>query len=125
MTATIARPPFAAASPTAAVGALRARGLRVSASRRLVLEALYTADAPVSAEAVSGGLGGKLPPADLASVYRNLDTLEEIGLVEHVHLGHGPGLYALAGSRRGWVACDRCGRNVALESAALERVRDA
>ena len=32
-------------------------------------------------------------PADLdvASVYRNLETLEQIGLVRHFHLGHGPG----------------------------------
>ena len=29
-------------------------------------------------------------------MYRNLDTLEELGLVRHVHLGHGPGRYALA-----------------------------
>ena len=28
-------------------------------------------------------------PMDLSTVYRTLDTLEEHGLVEHVHLGHG------------------------------------
>jgi Fur family ferric uptake transcriptional regulator len=125
MTISPARPLLAAPSPLAAVGALRARGLRVSAARRLVLEALYAAEGPVSAEAVAGGLDGRLPRSDLASVYRNLETLEEAGLVQHVHLGHGPGLYALVGRHRGWAVCDACGRRVALEDDALHRVRAA
>ena len=92
--------PLAAASIPAAIATLRARGLRVSAARRLVIEALFAAEGPVRAEAIAGGLDGRLPDSDLASVYRNLDTLEEIGLVRHFHLGHGPGLYALAGRPR-------------------------
>jgi len=61
---------------------------------------------------VAGGLDGKLPPSDLGSVYRNLDTLEQTGLVQHVHLGHGPGLYALVGRHRGWAVCDACCLNL-------------
>jgi Fur family transcriptional regulator, ferric uptake regulator len=125
MTATFARPPLAAATPTAAVGALRARGLRVSAARRLVLEALYAARGPVRAEEIAGGLHGQLPPSDLGSVYRNLETLETVGLVQHVHLGHGPGLYALAGRHRGWAVCEACGACVTLEAAVAAEVREA
>jgi Fur family ferric uptake transcriptional regulator len=125
MTATFARPPLAAATPTAAVGALRARGLRVSAARRLVLEALYTSEGPVSAEEIAGGLHGQLPPSDLASVYRNLDTLETVGLVQHVHMGHGPGLYALAGRHRGWAVCEACGSCVTLDSGVAAEVHEA
>ena len=68
---------------------------------------------------------GRLPPSDLASVYRNLETLDEAGLVQHVHLGHGPGLYAVAGRHAGWAACDACGRHVALDADARALVRDA
>ena len=45
-----------------------------------------------SAEELAAGLGGRVPRSDLASVYRNLETLERHGVVRHVHLGHGPGL---------------------------------
>ena len=45
-------------SLAAALGTLRARGLRISSARRLVLEALFAADGPVTAEEVAGGLGG-------------------------------------------------------------------
>ena len=72
----------------AALDALRNRGLRISASRRQVLETLYADTRPRTAEELA-------KDGDLASVYRNLDTLEALGLVRHVHLGHGPGLYSI------------------------------
>ena len=68
--------------------------MRVSAARRLVIEALFTAKEPVSAEQIAAGLGGRLPGSDITSVYRNLETLERVGLIRHFHAGHGPGLYA-------------------------------
>ena len=110
---------LSAPSLTAAVVALRARGMRVSTTRRSLLAALYAAAEPRTAESLAGGL-------DLASVYRNLEALEAVGLVRHVHVGHGPGRYALAGRRnRGYVACERCGAHAALASHALDAVRAA
>jgi Fur family ferric uptake transcriptional regulator len=102
---------------------LREHGLRVSSARRLVLQSLFAADGPATAEAIAGHPGLAL---DLASVYRNLETLERVGIVRHVHLGHGPGLYALAGAReREYLVCDRCGRVEAVEAERLERTREA
>jgi Fur family transcriptional regulator, ferric uptake regulator len=113
-------------SLAAALGTLRANGLRISSARRLVLGALFAADGPVSADEVATGLDGRLPASDLASVYRNLDTLETLGVVRHLHVGHGPGLYALAGRHEaGYVTCDRCGCRAALEGDALAAVGDA
>ena len=125
MTVPHASRPLAAASIPAAVTTLRSRGLRVSAARRLVLEALFAADGPVTAEAIADGLGDRLPRSDLASVYRNLDTLEEIGMVRHFHLGHGAGLYALAGRHeRGYAACGRCGSHLPLPSDVVARMAE-
>jgi len=70
---------------------------------------------PASAETLAAG-------GDLASVYRNLEIFEAVGLVRHVHLGHGPGRYALRG-RGGWAACEACGRHERLPAAALARLR--
>jgi Fur family ferric uptake transcriptional regulator len=118
--------PLAAASIPAALTTLRARGLRVSSARRLVLESLFAADGPVGAEAIAGGLGGRLPGSDLASVYRNLDTLEQIGMVRHFHLAHGRGLYALTGRcDSGYATCERCGAHRALDRGAVARVAAA
>jgi Fur family ferric uptake transcriptional regulator len=102
---------------------LRERGLRASSARRLVLQALFAVDEPVSAEQIAGGLEGRVPQSDLASVYRNLETLEGLGMVRHLHLGHGPGLYALAGEQREYLVCERCHRLQAVDPAALDGVR--
>src|ERR1035438_9960431 len=42
-----------------AMALMRERGLRVSAARRLVLEALLAADGPMSAEQMADGVGGR------------------------------------------------------------------
>jgi Fur family transcriptional regulator, ferric uptake regulator len=106
------------------VEALRRQGFRLSAARRIVLEALFAAEGPVSAEFIAEGLGGSLTRSDLASVYRNLEWLESLGVVRHVHLGHGPGLYALAreGARE-YLVCERCGRVDTVDASELDGIR--
>jgi Fur family ferric uptake transcriptional regulator len=102
-----------------AVEALRARGLRLSLTRQLVLEALFAAAGPVSAERIAQRL--KLVET---SVYRNLETLERHGLVRHVHLGHGPGLYALVGQgEREYIYCPGCGTARSVRPELLDPVR--
>jgi len=104
--------------------AVRKAGGRLSAPRRRVLEALFAAEGPVSASYLAGGLGGRGPEVDLASVYRSLEQLEELGVVRHVHVGHGPGLYGLVGDgEREFLVCEACGKVVAVDPSALERVR--
>jgi Fur family ferric uptake transcriptional regulator len=120
------QPSAAAPDVRAALGALRRGGHRVSASRRQVLEALYAATAPVSADEIAGGLGGLMPPCDSASVYRTLELLERVGLARHVHLGHGPGRYApAAAGDRDYFVCERCDAVRAVDPHALEPVRQA
>ena len=102
-------------SPTAALGTLRARGLRISTTRRQLVDALFAAEGPVSAEALA-----RSAKADLASVYRNLDALEQAGIAHHVHVGHSAGRYVLSGRHAGgYAACERCGRHVAVDLAEL------
>src|SRR6476619_6487967 len=104
---------------------LRGRGLRVSASRRVVLGTLFAAERPVTAEQIADGLGGRRTEADVASVYRDLETLEELGVVRHFHAGHGPGRYVLAGDGdREYLACDRCGALEAVDSRQIDSLRD-
>ena len=96
---------------------VRSHGMRVSTARRSVLETLLAAGEPLTAEELAGD-------ADLASTYRNLETLEALGLVRHMHLGHGPGRYVLAAREaRDYLACERCGELLAADADDLEPVR--
>ena len=116
---------LAAPSVEGAVELLRRRGLRVSAARRLVIEGLFAAERPLTAEELAAGLEGWLPASDLASVYRNLDTLEQIGLVRHSHVGHGPRLYSLASAAEvELISCEQCGAVEAVPASRLDSARE-
>jgi Fe2+ or Zn2+ uptake regulation protein len=108
------------AAPTfhAAVGALRARGLRLSAPRRRLLECLYAPGAPRTAEQLAAAGAG-----DVATVYRNLAALEEAGLVRHSHSAGGAACWAPACAVLATAECERCGRRMPLDRAAVAQLR--
>jgi Fur family ferric uptake transcriptional regulator len=105
---------------------LRDHGHRVTATCRAVLQTLFGAAGPVSAQFIlerGSSAGGA--PLEIASVYRNLERLETLGVVQHVHLGHGPGLYILVGSgEHEFLTCERCHRVVTVAPADLDPVRE-
>src|SRR4051794_24287477 len=65
MTPARIRRPRGVATLDGAIAALRANGLRVSAARRLVLEALFCADGPATVEVLADGVGGRVPRSDV------------------------------------------------------------
>lgn len=120
MTVAAQTPPLVFDTIEQAISALRRRGMRLSTARRLVLEALFDAEGPVSAVHLSRTL--KL---DESSVYRNLEVLERHGLVRHVHLGHGAGLYVLVGRREvEYLYCERCAKVTAVTPDQLDPLRN-
>jgi Fe2+ or Zn2+ uptake regulation protein len=64
-----------------AVDTLRARGLRLTEPRRLILEAVRATDAHPSAFAVYRKVRRRLPRVSLATVYRNLRRLAAEGFL--------------------------------------------
>ena len=117
-------PAVSAPDLSAAFAALRGAGYRVSTTRRLMLETLYAQDEPMTAEQVARRIGGE-SGGDVASVYRNLETLERLGLVRHFHLGHSPGLYVRAGAGVSeYLVCASCQAVRAVDPDSLARVRD-
>jgi Fur family ferric uptake transcriptional regulator len=113
-------PPLHLATVDEAIDAMRERGMRLSTPRRLVLEALFAADGPVSAQQLSSELA-----IDITSIYRNLEVLERFGIIRHVHLAHGAGLYVLAGRQESeYLYCERCDTVIAVAVEELDPVRD-
>jgi len=125
MTVSPHRTPVVVSDLDEAMDAVRRSGLRLTSSRRLVLEALLKARKPISADEIADGLGGKMTQSDIASVYRNLETLGELGLVRHFHAGHGPGRYVLeSDGDREYLACESCGALESVDPSQLDGVRE-
>ena len=94
-----------------AIALIRERGGRSTTPRRVVLEALLSADdIHRSAEDLAAQVQASHPKLNESTVYRTLELLEELGVVSHVHLGHGPSQWYLSHNRPHWyLTCTHCG----------------
>jgi len=88
---------------------LRLGGGRITTARRLVVETLLEAPHHQTAEEISARVQAKAPDVHISTVYRNLDELEKLGVISHVHLGHGPAVYHLSDQDHGHLVCSECG----------------
>src|SRR3989344_8248165 len=77
--------------------ALRGAGFRATYGRVALLEVLTKACEPISVEAVTKAVKGKL---DLVNTYRALEALTTAGLVRRVDVGHRHIHYGLANLNR-------------------------
>ncbi|MGB0113353.1 MAG: transcriptional repressor [Ilumatobacteraceae bacterium] len=91
-----------------AVQRLRDSGCRVTTARRALLADLYARRGP-DERTTAEELAGRHADIDMATIYRSLAQFEEVGVVEHVHLGHGPASYRWAGERTVAAVCEVCG----------------
>ncbi|MDP9006720.1 MAG: transcriptional repressor [Actinomycetota bacterium] len=103
---------------------LRARGGRVTSARRAVLSALLDHEEHASAEALAEVVHASHPDVHLSTVYRTLDAFEQLGVVTHVHLGHGRAVYHLTDEIHHHAVCDRCGSVVQLPLALFAQLHD-
>ena len=90
------------------LGELRRRGQRITTGRRAITEVVVAAE-DLSAEEIVNRVQRDHPDVHPSTVYRTLETLEEAGLVEHVHLGHGPARWQLANNPSHHLVCESCG----------------
>jgi Fe2+ or Zn2+ uptake regulation protein len=129
--AAAACPDGAATDPSAAATAaveragqlLRGRRERMTRPRRAVLSVLARDGRHLSADQVVSAVAGYDASVHRASVYRALEALSGLGVVQHVHLGHGSTTYALAADRPHLHGhCSRCGTVVDLPGDLLDDV---
>ena len=89
---------------------LRARGYRLTPQRQLVLEAVARLGHATPDDIVTA-VRRTASGVNISTVYRTLELLEELGLVTHTHLGHGPPTYhAATDDDHVHLVCRVCGR---------------
>jgi Fur family ferric uptake transcriptional regulator len=93
----------------AVLALIRSRGGRLTTARRLLIEALFSAAHHHTAEELAAHVQEQAPDIHLSTVYRNLEELERLDVVSHVHLGHGPAVYHPATDSHRHLVCQGCG----------------
>lgn len=107
-----------------AAQALAGAGYRRGGARRAILELLDGQECALSAEEIERALGAGRRAASRASVYRVMEELEAIGMVQRLELGQGVVRYEALRHGAGHhhhLVCDRCGRLEPFTDAGLER----
>jgi Fur family transcriptional regulator, ferric uptake regulator len=101
---------------------LRARGERMTGPRKAVLAVLAASGGHLGAEDVVARVAAVDAGVHRASVYRTLDALCALGVVQHVHIGHGATAYHLVrgGDAHVHAQCLSCGAVVDLPVDVLE-----
>lgn len=98
---------------------LSAKGMRRTSARQAILEAFFAAETHVTAEDIAAEVQRHFPSVDVSTVYRTFDTLEQLGIIDHTHLAHGPAIFHLADDDHQHLVCERCGR---VEEVAPEKL---
>jgi Fur family transcriptional regulator, ferric uptake regulator len=107
-----------------AARALTAAGYRRGGARRAILELLDEQSCALSAIEIQDALTGRNREVSRASIYRVMEELEEIGVVQRVEVGRGVVRYEPSRSGPGHhhhLICDHCGRISPFTDAGLER----
>ncbi|MGH3292207.1 MAG: Fur family transcriptional regulator [Trebonia sp.] len=88
---------------------VRRHGGRATPARRLLLNALFGSRGHRSAEELAAEVHALAPDVHLSTIYRNLEELERLGVIDGTRLGNGPATYHLASAAHGHLVCEQCG----------------
>lgn len=98
---------------------LRARGLRLTAQRQLVLEAVHQLG-HATPEQIHTAVREVAAGVNITTIYRTLELLEDLGLVTHTHLSHGSPTYHPVGEdQHAHLVCRDCGAVSEIEPEVL------
>lgn len=107
--------------------ALERTGHRAGGARRAVVDLLSRQQCCLTAQEIAARLRDEGSTVGTASVYRALDLLHGVGLVQRVEVGEGGTRYEPVipgGEHHHHVVCEECGRISAFEDDGLERAID-
>jgi len=105
---------------------VRAGGGRATTARRAILQTLIDHhDHHPTAEHITSAVQQDQPEIAESTVYRFLDELERLGIVDHVRLGHGPAVYHFAeDTKHHHLVCDDCGKVTEVPQQIFDALRE-
>lgn len=103
---------------------LRARGLRLTAQRQLILRAVLDLG-HATPEQVHTAVREVAAGVNITTIYRTLELLEQLGLITHTHLSHGSPTYHAAGAdQHVHLVCRVCGMVAEMDPDLLGPLAD-
>jgi Fur family ferric uptake transcriptional regulator len=100
---------------------LRSRGERMTQPRRAVVATLARTEDHLSAEEILLDASKAYPGVNRSTIYRALEMLTDLGVVQHIHSGRAAAMYHLTTGHgpHAHATCDSCGRVIDLPDDVL------
>ena len=109
---------------TGLVESVRKRGYRMTPQREMILDAIHD-EGHITADDIFQRVRAKSPAVNLATVYRTLELLKELGIVTAIDTGEGCVHYELAGELpHHHLVCEGCGHILELDRDVLLPLED-
>ncbi len=98
---------------------IRQRGYRMTPQREMILDAIHE-EGHITADEIYQRVRAKSSAINLATIYRTLEMLKQLGIVTAIDTGGGCVHYELAGEQpHHHLVCEACGETVELECEVL------
>jgi Fur family transcriptional regulator, ferric uptake regulator len=101
---------------------LQDNGYRLTGARRAVVEIIADSQRALTPVEVYDAARDQYPALGLVTVYRTLEKLEELGLIQRVHQPRGCQAFITAGNgHQHLLLCSNCGRTTLFEGDDLDQ----
>jgi len=100
------------------------KSLKLTPQRIAVYEALQNTKSHPSAEMIYNSIRDRYPTMSLATVYKTLKTLVEVGLVQELNVGEGNFRYDANAEPHPHITCTNCGKVDDINEVDLSYIND-
>ncbi|SFV75571.1 Peroxide stress regulator; Ferric uptake regulation protein; Fe2+/Zn2+ uptake regulation proteins [hydrothermal vent metagenome] len=103
---------------------LQEHKLKATPQRISIVEALY-AKGHMNIDDIYSDLHTKFPSISLATIYKNINTMLQIGFLNEVKIPNTKNVYELAKQEHSHVVCEKCGKIVDLSLDTSKLLQEA
>jgi len=104
---------------------LQGSGARLTKSRKAILDVIASSEQPLTAMDIFSQARGIAPKLGLVTVYRTIDRLESLGLIDRIHGNEDcQTIFRAAAGHSHLLTCTNCGKSVYFEGVLAEKEFD-
>ena len=104
---------------------LKAKGYRLTPQRSMILDVLHDAEKHITPEEIHAKVSAIHPEVNKSTVYRTLELLKKLGLVDETDLGDNKLYYHHAEhGHHHHLICQKCGRTIETDERLLDSLKE-
>jgi Fur family ferric uptake transcriptional regulator len=105
-----------------AIELLRSQGMRMTPQRIAIVDEIMNTSGYLVPLGVIERVKARVPGVSASTVYRTLERLEEVGVLNHVHLENGVGYHQVSVPQHVHLTCSSCGNEQEVPGAVLTKL---